>query len=274
MWFFVEGTVAFDRSTMGPMLDRAEMFTFGSMVCPECEGVGYVGDPEQCIREAIEKVKAWPQDQLDKLRDALRGKTDRGEPNPFPGWYDDGSCPKCGGCGWIPRAKKNSVARYEAITARPTGSSIKKRGGVEPNADILERYGHVLKRLGRLTKAHQATLGAFFGLAGGRWADDRYRGRVWGLMPLTPAGHKLVKSSRDKVKKGDGAPLTDDQVLNVEAELENGKPQKIRGALLKAAREQAEEKLREAEKAWGGEEEKTIDRLRQRIERMRRENAA
>lgn len=273
-WFFVEGAVAFDRSRMGLMLEQADLFTFGSVVCPKCDGVGYTKDPEKAIREAIEKVRAWPEGQLDKLRQALRGRGEDGRRGAFPDWYDDGTCQRCGGCGWVPRKNRNSTRRHVAITARPTGSSVNKRGGIEPNGDTLERYGHVLKRLSRLLRAHQATLEAFFGLAGGRWFDDRHRGRIWGVMALTPAGHKLVKSSRKKVERDAGTPLTDDQVLSVEAELENGKPQKIRGELLRAAREQAETRLRDAERAWTGEDERVMDRLRARIERMARESAA
>lgn len=277
-WFFVEGAVAFDKSPMGPMLDRAELFTFGPMICPACNGQGYQGDPEQKIREAIEKARRLEAELAargESLASSLRRwRAENGKER--PPWYDDGQCAACAGCGWIPRTVKFDADNWKAkakataypmgssvdehggrnypleadmdTDARPTGSSIKKSGGKEPPGELLERYGLVSRRISRLSAAHRATMEAFFGLAGLRWAEDRYRGRIWGVMPLTPAGRKLVKQSR--AKGSGGSVLTDDQVLNVEAELQKQKPTKTRGALLAAAREQALAYLSAAESAW------------------------
>ncbi len=302
-WFFVEGAVAFDKSPLGAMLERAELFTFGPMVCPGCNGEGYRGDPEKKILEAIDaakKLEAELAARGESFASNLRKwRTEHGKER--PPWYDDGQCRVCNGCGWLPRtiklnedtwAKKvtawawgpsvdeNGHRTYrlssddETEYARPTGSSIKKMAGREPPGEMLERYGLVSRKLSRVSDDHRATLEAFFGLAGLRWAEDRYRGRIWGVMPLTPAGKKLIKQSR---KKADGAMVTDDQVLNVEAELQKGKPMKTRGALLEEARNQAIERLHRAEDAWGAgrdgmdpvaSAEKTLGRIRASLKRM------
>lgn len=266
-WFFVEGAVAFDRSPIGAQLDAAELFTFGPMICAACQGAGYQGDPEELIVEAIEKARKL-EDELAARGESLavnlrRWRLEHGQE--APPWYDDGQCRVCNGSGWLPRRTKHGTVRA-ALTARPTGSSVNKRGGREPSSDVLERYGFVCRRLSRVPHGHRETLEAFFGLAGLRWAEDRFRGRIWGVMPLTPAGKKLVKQSRGK--RDGGAVLTDDQILNVEAELEKQKPMKTRGELLKAAREQAADLFRAAEAAWRGDR-PTLDAAKETLAKIR-----
>jgi hypothetical protein len=268
-WFFVEGAVAFDRSPMGPMLDSAELFTFGPMVCPSCDGEGFCGDIETALRDAIDRARKWEAACGTRLADALREWRKENDEQKPP-WYDDGQCAACGGSGWIPRRRKLDEGSVQP-TARPTGSSVNKRGGIEPSSDLLERYGFVCTRLLKLSKRHHATFEAFFGLPGTRWSDDR--GRIWGLMPLTFAGQKIVKSSK---KRGLERGLRDDEILNVEAELQKVKPMKTRRALFAAAREQAEERLRKAELAWnmGGDNplesaDRVLAKIRNRLARMK-----
>lgn len=242
-WFLIEGQVVFDRSPMGAMLDRAEQFTFGSMICPSCEGSGFPGDVDTAIGEAIERAKKWEASSDKRLDVALREwRKEHGKE--APPWYDDGTCKVCTGSGWIPRARK--FPRAGALTARP--KQVAGSQAVEPSHDALERFGHVSRELRRISGEHQATLDGFFGLAGHRWADDPKRGRIWGVMALTKAGEKLIKRSRSK----SDLKMSGDQRLHVQAELELIQPDKtkMRSALLALAHTQAVAMLRAAEDAY------------------------
>lgn len=238
IWFFSVGQSAFERSTFGHQLERAELFTFGSKICRRCKGAGFTESPEQAIRRATAELKAWQE-----TRGVKRGA---------PVGFDDGTCRACLGSGWVPRVSK--FQRRGPETARPTTPAA-RAVPAEPNTDALERYGAVSSRLRRVQAEHRRTLEAYLGVIGGAWADDPNRGRIWGVMPLTPAGQKLAKTHRGK---GDSE-LAPDYALNVAAELQlippgDDKQQRARwetrGKLLEAAKEQAERLYAEACAGW------------------------
>ncbi len=245
VWFFGPGQCAFERSVFGDQLSRAELFTFGTRVCKQCEGTGYLLDPEQSIREAIAKIEAYQSRHREQI---LTGKMPR-----LPAWYADeegrmhagadGSCPTCLASGWRPNDRR--FPRGGALTARSKGLEV--RTMAEPSVDAMERYGMMSHRVAALSRRTLTTLVGFFGV-GPRWADDKRFGQIFGVYPATPAGKTLVKQSRAKTKREDELP--DDVVLATEVELEATKREPNRGKQLSAAREQATEMLRLAEIEW------------------------
>ena len=241
-FFFGPGAAALESSPLGYMLDKAELMTFGSMTCPGCHGEGFPSDHLKKIEAEVRRVKKWQADNSDNIK--------IGKSPALPPDHDDGTCRVCTGQGVIPQTKRFGSVRRVQLTARPTGSSKGSKQGQETPTGILERFGEVSHRLYRLGSETMYTLELYFGNVGSRWADDKSRGRLWALLPRTPAGSKLVRMSREKTQ-GEGS-LRDDEVLDVEATLELGCPVKARAALLKAAREQAQEALRSAEDAWMG----------------------
>lgn len=247
-WFFGRGQVAFERSPMGDMLRRAELRTFGSMMCRGCKGNGYRKSEGQVIREAIEKLRKWQEMHAEQIADGrIQPETIRGSKRFVPADYDDGSCRSCQGSGWVPRARR--YRRLGAITARPM--QTEKSDAQEPSTDDLERYGWVSHRLTRVGERTAHVLAGFFGV-GIRWQDDRRLGRIFGVMPMTPAGKTLLKASRDKTKSEDVLP--NDLILATEMELNLTQRKPRRTELLEAARKQAEEMLRAAEDEWRGSE--------------------
>jgi len=246
VWFFGRGQVAFERSTFGEQLRRAELFTFGTRKCAACKGKGYTETPEQAIRRAIDAVGQYQERHQDQIR---AGKMPR-----LPPWYADengriaagadGSCRDCAGSGWLPRASKHR--RSSAQSVRET-KSHQVRTATEPSTDDLERYGFVSHRLRQMPLGVGRVLAAFFGV-GSRYEDDKRLGRIFGVLSLVPAGKTLLKASRDKTKNEDRLP--DDVVLATEAELELTQTKPQRKALLKAGIEQAEAQFRAAEDCW------------------------
>jgi len=237
VWFFGQGQCTFERSVLGYQLRRAELYSFGSRMCPRCKGSGLKGkDQEQIIREAIATIEAMSPQELQRLRDSTRGL--RGK---IPEWYDDGRCKFCDGFGWVPRDRKHK--RVGALTACPTVGELRPVPE-EPQSDDLERYGFVSDQLQRLDDREIQTLAAFFGSAGSRNEHDKDRGRIFGVYALTPAGKKLLKMAGKEGRLT--PPLRIENLATVQ--LTQYKPN--RGELLKAARQQAESRLREAETEW------------------------
>ena len=250
IWFFGAGQVAFERSTFGYQLERAELFTFGSMRCRECDGRGYLKSMDESIREAIVNLKQWQEANAGRIRlGRTRDRAGDANQNPLvPPDYDDGSCPKCKGAGWVPRATKHP--RAGRVTAKPIHGQA-RQVPEEPSTDALERYGSVSHQLGKLSKSHVATLGAYFGIFGSHWENDPNRGRIWAVRAMTQAAHKLLRMSRNRTKDTENdRELRQDEILNVIAEVQSVNPQRQRGELLAATLGQAETMLEQAEKAW------------------------
>lgn len=255
-WFFTDGQCAFEKSVFGAQLDRAMMMSHGTEPCDVCHGTGYADTPRKAITKAIEMIAQWRADGADPKKKPL---------------YKDTDCPECEGDGFVPVKLHGSP--QGRITAKPTGSSI-KGGGREPSVIALETYGLVIGKISRMSDESAHALEAFFGMAGERWEGDPNRGRIWGVLPLTPAGKKLVKRSREKTSQQ--GTLTDDQVLNVEAELQELAPDGNRGKLLETGRAQAVALFRRAEEAWAPPKAEApvvegdpLERSRELIERIR-----
>jgi len=243
-WFFGKGQVAFERSPMGGMLRSAELRTFGSMTCKACKGKGYRKSAEKIIRDAIANLRQWQEMHAEQLADGrIAAKMIRGSKAFIPEHYDDGSCKKCLGSGWVPRARR--FGRCGAVTARP--KQTETHDAQEPSTDDLERYGWVSHRLTRVGERTAHVLAAYFGV-GLRWQDDRRLGQIFGVMPMTPAGKTLLKSSKAKAISEDVLP--NDLILATEAELNMTQRKPRRTELLDAARKQAETMLRDAEDEW------------------------
>lgn len=245
VWFFGAGQCAFERSVFGDQLARAENFTFGTRLCKQCKGSGYLVDAERAIREVIAKVEAYQTGHADQIK---AGKMPR-----LPTWYADaegkmrsgadGSCPTCLASGWVPNDRR--FPRGGALTAQ--SKHLEVRQLTEPSADALERYGMMSHRIARLTQRTTTVLVGFFGV-GPRWAEDRRFGQIFGVCVATPAGRTLVKQSRAKTKNE--GELPDDVVLATEVELQGTQHNPTRAKQLEAAREQATEMLRLAEIEW------------------------
>lgn len=238
-WFFGKGQCCFERSTFGPQLERAELFSFGVRLCPTCDGRGYRESMDASIRKAIAKLERWQSDNAERI---AKGKAPR-----LPPAYDDGTCPTCQGGRFVPRTKPLRAEKKPGpITARPMGFEIRPAPG-EPRGDDLERYGLVSVRLRDLPEQTVAVLTGFFGW-GANWKDDRKLGAIFGVEPLTPAGKTLLRRSRGRSHADEQ--MADDFLLATEVELELTQPKPGRAVLLAKARTQAVEMLRAAERDW------------------------
>lgn len=237
VWFFGAGQCAFERSVFGYQLERSETFTFGSRVCPKCKGRGFQKTAEDAIRETLRRFEEQPEREKQRLQEAIRAHKDP------PPWYDDGRCERCDGSGWIPR--KTRHRRGGPITAMPIHAELRPVPQ-EPASDDLERYGYVSDQVRRMTQEDIETLAAFFGCAGSRNEHDKDRGRIFGVLALTPAGKKLLKMA------GKSENMTPPLVIENQATLELTQAKPNRRALLDGARKQAEKRLRRAEQGWIG----------------------
>lgn len=234
-WFFGVGRATFGRSTCGAIIDRLQMFAFGSEPCGECNGTGFRGG--WSYGDAPGKSRAR------ELADLL-GVNGKKRKHRDP----DARCERCKGSGVMARTSVRHAR--EQLTARPR-STKSEGGGYTPTDYALQHYAIACRRIDEVNRFDPRAvviLEAFHGDWGGRWAGTD-KGRLFALYPLTAAGQKLLKMSRKKAQL-ENYELRPDEVLAVEFSLQASQPDKLRGELLKSAMEQSKRALAQASRSW------------------------
>lgn len=244
-WFFGPGAWTFGRSTCGAIIDRLQMYSFGSDPCEVCKGTGFRGGWSYGDEAALKLTKVEELAALIGVYEpAARKRWEDGDP--------DGSCLPCRGTGWHARVTRRRVIGQ--ITVRPKASDSHGMG-YTPGDYALQHYAIACRRLDIVSAADPraaAVLEAFYGDWGARWADT-VEGRLFAIYPFTAAGHKLMRMSAEKAKLED-CELRPDELLGVEFALQRQKPNRRRGDLFTAARDQAKRVLGEACQAWNASE--------------------
>jgi len=155
-WFFGVGSVAFEKSTCGSMLDALERDSCTSKQCSKCRGQGIIG----------------------------------GDDYTAPGYGD--WCDKCKGIGTLPVTLRRSKL---ALTARPKSQSSSGVAKT-PSDKTLTRYASVSRRVKRLQERAPESvqiLAAYYGNAGTRWAQTPGYTSLFPVIVLTQAGISLIK---------------------------------------------------------------------------------
>jgi hypothetical protein len=175
-WFFATGGLgAFRASTMGMMLERAELFAYQARTCHKCGGCGFVPAGKAQSRQLTE-YQAWTLGLIGIAANTLPPLADK-------------QCPECRGMGYI--ARKSPTHNRGAVTARPTGSSV--TGGsadAMPEGASLARLGLVSRRLAAVPSAAADALEAYYAPGGGTWVA---------LWHMVPAGKTMLRGNQLKL---------------------------------------------------------------------------
>lgn len=262
-WYFrTGGTDVFAASTSGAQWERASLFSRSWRACERCGGDTAAGRAGLGFVPSKSRGRVPSAHEAELLR-LLDLYVDELPP------AADVVCSACGGRG-ILTTDHCHVDAGRALTARPTGSSVKSDMG----GSVLLDDASVAK-LGRVTALLAATHAAapraaqvLAGYFSPEWSydsdqDERERqlaaapksrriaiGKrrdgicgLFGVWPLTPAGKTLQKAS-PKLH-----PLA--ALANANA-AQRARPERRRGALLAAAETQASELFEEACRVWNG----------------------
>lgn len=241
-WFFGPGTWTFSRSTSGLIIERLEMYAYGSDPCEACNGTGFRGG--WSYGDEAEKKRSRAEELAALL--GIEAHPDKSHRD-----YDrDATCDACRGS--CVEARTSRRRQNDEVTVWPSGED--PHGASYSMMEMsLQKYGIACRRLSivaTLNHRAAAVLEAFHGDWGARWAGGILsEGRIFAVYPFTPAGHKLIRMSRDKASLED-AELRPDEVLGVEFSLQRQQPNRRRGDLFKAAREQAKRTYAEACRTW------------------------
>jgi hypothetical protein len=224
-WYFrVGGLAIFSSSTMGPMLERAELLGSHARGCRSCGG-----DPVRCIGGTGWTVGRKP-----------RKTTVTGAEVALARWaktlyrqrlFADEPCRKCGGTGWRPAGRR--VVPRDLQTARLMGSSVKRAGGPSATVRHLEVLAIVGRRLDQIGPHHAATFLAYF---------DEDGGSVLAVWALTAAGRTLLRRNSHDL---DPVRFFENERLDQEQHRDAG-----RQALFDTADEQAADRISRASHAW------------------------
>jgi hypothetical protein len=224
-WYVkVGGLALLSSSTMGPMLERAQLHSSHARGCRSCGGdpVRNIGGTGWTIGKRSRASRLTPTELAiakwakSKLRRQLLADT---------------PCGKCQGTGWRPAGRR--VVPRARQTARPMGSSIKKSSGPSVTVRHMEVLAIVGRRLGLVGPKHAATFLAYF---------DEDGGSTLGLWALTPAGKTLLRRNHSDL---DPVRFFENERLDQERHRDAG-----RLALFEAADAQAAELLSRASFAW------------------------
>lgn len=156
-WFFSEGQSAFERSTFGEMLARAEQYSTNSDGVRIETPVGLSDRVWAYVQRATDPGPARALDQCDA--DDIRELID---------WE----------------------AADPRITARPKPAKSEEPS-ITPDDSKLVRYARVSRALNAITPRARRVLDLYFGLRGDYWAL-RNLGRIMAIMHETHAGRRLL----------------------------------------------------------------------------------
>lgn len=213
-WYFGRGQAAFERSTCGPMLDRAKLFSLKKDPDePETPA-------ERARRHRRRPKPKKPTTGTDQANEG--GKT-----------AHSGSEKK-----WDPLEHYYSTG----LTARPTGGHSPEVRDA-PNDKDLFRYAEASRRVSAIAAVDPtaaAVLQAYYGDQGARWGRTEL-GRIVAVIPLTEAGRELLRRADERSKKRGGKASTAPEAEQVATELHvlRVQPAASRGVLAERARNQA-----------------------------------
>jgi hypothetical protein len=186
-YFRIGGIEAFGKSTVAGMLARAELFSSGTRPCLRCGGHIPLNDDDQTperggcgfVPSGSKRCREITQKQAEFL--ALLDIPTESIP-----LAADTPCPDCGCHGWVVTGRHAAVP----ITARPTGSSVKR----EPSADGLDIDLQILAVCGRrLDRADLVLPVASTTLSG--YLEPGSHGLL-SLWALVPAGKTWLRQNR------------------------------------------------------------------------------
>lgn len=236
-WFYTVGRSTFCRSLSGAIIERLQMFSFGSEECPKCNGTGFRGGwsyGEECKESTDgEKLLALIVEQSKDKKKYAKA---------------DACCAVCRGSGVQMRTTRSRAK--EAVTVQPK-TQQSQGAGYMPTDFALQHYAIACRRLDIVHQKHHKSgifLETFHGDWGGRWADTD-NGRLFSLYCFTAAGHKLIRMSREKGSV-ESKELPPHEVIGTEYTLQLAQPNDIRRDLFNAAREQAQRLLTNAWRVW------------------------
>lgn len=273
-WFFGPGQTVFEKSCMGPMIERAQLFAFGTRRCDECEGSGFWNERREADRARRGTLREHETRRRSRLGRAeelaaliLESSGDDAAVD-APKRPDDLACPECKGMGW--KASKSALRNrrdptdkrkvahgvtLERLDARPKSGSGHEEPSYTPEDAHLRRYARISKRLmlvQRVDGESAAVLSVYYGDRGSRWRPTR--GRIFALYPMTDEGTELVRRSR--LRAGKDAPhLAPDETIESEVVLQRTAPKEGRRAVLNRIDDAARAMYDRARDAWWG----TID---------------
>ncbi len=282
-WFFDEGIATFERSNLGPQLERLRSASRGTYECRTCKGRRFVKVRLATCGHCRGTGWLEPTNLVDTQQRCghCKGKcvVRLAPESKRTDYYTvKDLCAPCRGTGVTAR-KRGHQRRTGAMTARP-GVIREWRAPVYPDEYDVERYGMVARRLMRMTERHALAIYAYHWI-GQQYAANVNTGPLWAVMALTVAGRRLVERNSDKPPKAldghqlqlhsraqdhadiDGScvdpGLVDDWQLLTQPELftelshtpsDGGSEARQRTALLAAAKRQAETLYRAAVLEW------------------------
>ena len=154
-------------------------------------------------------------------------------------------CRRCKGTGFF---SFENYATKAAVTAFPTLAS-QEGGGYDPSHVVLQLYAKIARRLdvvaARGAPHYPRVLERYHGDEGARWGRTP-EGRIFAVVPETPAGHRLLM----RVRQPNEMEMTNADRMDAQVKLDRRQPKKWRRELLRLARKQAEEMYGDAALAW------------------------
>lgn len=240
-----------ERSTMGPMLDRARLFAVHARPCTACGG--------DVARHRPGRGTVWPERTDAARKRAMQHEIAVArflgldpEIDTDPGLHGE-TCQQCSGIGWVvdnrtahaPKAPRPPAgaplwargAVRELCDALPTGSSQEAGTSRDEVADheTLALLGLVSRRLLAIGERHADVLRAYY-------LPTPVQESPRAIWPLVPAGRTMLRSSHESVGPW--------QAIEGLLEEQARRPTEKRRAQFDAANRQAEELLSAAVAAW------------------------
>jgi hypothetical protein len=183
-WYFsVHGAAVLDHSSIGAQLQRAELYYRCATPCTRCGG-DIERDVPGCgfVAEQSTRTPSQRQRDIAALLDIYAE-----EIPPAP----DRPCPECGCTGWSLRITRSNAHR--PLTARPTGSSVQERLGVQVSDANVHRLGITTRRLQRAADLAPMAVDVLQLFYGPSRADGG--GGMLALWELTGPGRSMLRGN-------------------------------------------------------------------------------
>lgn len=233
-YFRIGGVEAFGKSTVAGMLKRAEVFSCGTKPCLRCGGHIPI-DQDDPLPEKLGCGFVPSNSERNRLVTAKQAEflalldIEVAESIPMAA---DMPCPACGCRGWV-ESRRHPTG---PITARPTGSSVKREpaaDGMDIDLQILAICGRRLDRATALLPLALPTLAAQYEPGGGS---------LVALWHLVPAGKTWLRKNKTGT-----TPLA--FFLGAKIAQEKNRDPKVT-KVIEACNEQANGLIRAAGMAW------------------------
>lgn len=186
-WFFGRGQSAFERSNFGNQIDRLLTYT-------QDHTGKRIPHPKEREADVLKWHRRWSC-----------------TPNRMESVLIDGERVDLSGEPWLVALREQDPD--PSLTAQHTNTPVQAQPHI-PDDDTMLRYAKVSGALSRLTMDQYEVLNIWYGDRGAYWAMKG--SRVYGLMPRTRAGKKLLAQHADKL--GEHRP---DEILAAQASEQN-----------------------------------------------------